>query len=80
MLKPELLLSAGTVEFFFAAMEGGADAIYLGLQDFNAQKRAENFSMEKIDQALYPSILPRSCFIQGCRLRFIIQQENSKMI
>lgn len=45
MFKPELLLPAGTVESFFAALEGGADAIYLGLQDFNARKRARNFSI-----------------------------------
>jgi putative protease len=29
-MKPELLLPAGNVESFFAAIEGGADAVYLG--------------------------------------------------
>lgn len=44
MFKPELLLPAGTLDSFFAAMEGGADAVYLGLKKFNARNRARNFS------------------------------------
>lgn len=48
MFKPELLLPAGTVESFYAALEGGADAIFLGLQDFNARKRARNFSIHQL--------------------------------
>ena len=44
MFKPELLLPAGSLETFFAAMEGGADAVYLGLKKFNARNRARNFS------------------------------------
>ena len=43
MSKPELLLPAGNIEAFFAALEGGADAIYLGLKQFNARGRAANF-------------------------------------
>jgi putative protease len=42
--KPELLLPAGSVEAFYAALQGGADAVYLGLKDFNARGRATNFS------------------------------------
>jgi putative protease len=42
--KPELLLPAGNTEAFFAAIEGGADAIYLGLHQFNARNRASNFT------------------------------------
>ena len=44
LFKPELLLPSGTIESFFAAMEGGADAVYLGLKKFNARNRARNFS------------------------------------
>lgn len=44
MLKPELLLPAGSLETFSAAIEGGADAVYLGLKKFNARSRAKNFS------------------------------------
>ena len=42
--RPELLLPAGNSEAFHAALAGGADAIYLGLRDFNARGRASNFS------------------------------------
>ncbi len=40
----ELLLPAGNPEAFFAAIEGGADSVYLGLRDFNARERADNFT------------------------------------
>lgn len=43
-MKPELLLPAGNPESFYAAIKGGADAVYLGLKDFNARNRAKNFS------------------------------------
>jgi len=42
--KPELLLPAGNTESFFAAMQAGADAVYLGLSQFNARARASNFN------------------------------------
>jgi putative protease len=44
MNKPELLLPAGNIEAFHAAVEGGADAVYLGLKNFNARERADNFT------------------------------------
>jgi len=44
MKKPELLLPAGNIEAFHAAVEGGADAVYLGLKNFNARERADNFT------------------------------------
>ncbi|MEA1872975.1 MAG: peptidase U32 family protein [Bacteroidota bacterium] len=46
--KPELLLPAGNVESFYAAIEGGADAIYLGTKLFNARERAANFSPQQL--------------------------------
>jgi putative protease len=42
--KPELLLPVGNIESFYAAINGGADAIYLGLKNFNARNRAMNFT------------------------------------
>jgi len=42
--KPELLLPVGNIESLYAAIEGKADAIYLGLKDFNARGRAANFT------------------------------------
>ncbi len=43
-MKPELLAPAGSIESFHAAIEAGADAVYLGLADFNARLRAKNFT------------------------------------
>lgn len=43
MHKPELLLPVGSIENYFAAVKGGANAIYLGLKNFNARGRAANF-------------------------------------
>lgn len=42
--KPELLLPVGNIESLYGAIEGGADAIYLGLKGFNARGRASNFT------------------------------------
>lgn len=41
--KPELLAPVGNIESFYAALNAGADAIFLGLPDFNARGRASNF-------------------------------------
>lgn len=51
--KPELLLPAGNRESFYAAMEAGADAIYLGLSSFNARRRASNFSENNLSAILH---------------------------
>lgn len=49
---PELLAPAGNWECAKAAVENGADAIYFGLEKFNARMRAENFT-----QADLPSLM-----------------------
>src|SRR5438876_8622633 len=41
---PELLAPAGDWECARAAVENGADAIYFGLEKFNARMRARNFT------------------------------------
>ncbi|MCG6979902.1 MAG: U32 family peptidase [Deltaproteobacteria bacterium] len=48
MNTPELLAPAGNMESFFAALENGADAIYLGYRQFNARAQAANFSLDDI--------------------------------
>ena len=53
MEKPELLLPVGNIESFFAAAEGGADAVYLGLRQFNARNRADNFTHDQFLALLY---------------------------
>ncbi len=52
---PELLLPAGNPEAFFAAIEGGADAIYLGLRKFNARGNAGNFAPNQLQALLKES-------------------------
>ena len=42
----ELLAPAGTMENFIAALESGADAIYLGGKGFNARAHAANIGIE----------------------------------
>src|SRR6478735_7435109 len=42
--RPELLSPAGDWECARAAVENGADAIYFGLEKFNARMRARNFT------------------------------------
>lgn len=45
---PEILAPAGGREQFFAALNAGADAVFLGLKAFNARARAENFTEEDL--------------------------------
>jgi putative protease len=44
LVLPELLAPAGDWECARAAVENGADAIYFGLEKFNARIRAQNFT------------------------------------
>src|SRR5579871_4078779 len=41
--RPEVLAPAGSADALRAAVRAGADAVYFGLQGFNARARAENF-------------------------------------
>ena len=42
--KGEILAPAGSFESLTAAVQNGADAVYLGTEDFNARVFAKNFS------------------------------------
>ena len=46
--KPELLAPAGSLESLHAAVSAGADAVYLGLDEFNARRNAANFTVETL--------------------------------
>ena len=48
----ELLAPAGTMENFIAALEAGADAIYLGGKGFNARAHAANFGIDELSEAI----------------------------
>lgn len=49
---PELLAPAGGEQAFYAALAGGADAIYLGGRSFNARAYADNFDTETLSRCL----------------------------
>ncbi|MCL2411209.1 MAG: U32 family peptidase [Treponema sp.] len=48
----ELLAPAGSPEALDAAVGEGADAVYLGLKDFNARQRSTNFTYGQFESAL----------------------------
>ena len=50
--KPELLAPAGGMEALVAAVENGADAVYLGARAFSARGYASNFSEEELEKAI----------------------------
>lgn len=44
----EILSPAGDEKSFFSAINNGANAIYLGLQNFNARNKAQNFNLDNL--------------------------------
>ena len=46
--KPELLAPAGDFPSLMAAINAGADAVYLGVQEFNLRARAKNFLLKDL--------------------------------
>ena len=49
---PELLAPAGSLDAFYAAINAGADAVYLGVSDFNARRFADNLNEETLKAAV----------------------------
>lgn len=62
MKKPEILAPAGDMDALVSAVANGADAVYLGLDVFNARIRAKNFTLENIDEAI------RLCHAHGVKV------------
>lgn len=58
----ELLAPAGSPESIIATVQNGADAVYLGLDGFNARRGAANFSEEEFKKAV------RYCHIRGAKV------------
>ena len=58
----ELLSPAGSPEAVVAAVQNGADAVYMGLGIFNARRGAKNFSDEEFEKAV------RYCRIRDCKV------------
>ena len=59
----ELLAPAGNLDAVIAAVQNGADAVYMGFGDgFNARRSADNFTRESFVKAV------RYCHIRGCKV------------
>ena len=52
MRKCEVLSPAGDLKSFYRAIESGADAIYMGLNKFNARMKAENVGLENLAEVV----------------------------
>ena len=51
-MKPELLAPAGNWDCARAAVANGANAVYFGLQQFNARQRADNFTDAQLPELM----------------------------
>lgn len=51
-MRPEVLAPAGDEECLRAAVRAGADAVYFGVQAFNARARAANFALGELPRVL----------------------------
>ena len=58
----ELLSPAGSPEAVVAAVQNGADAVYMGFGEHNARRSAKNFSDEDFETAV------RYCRVRGCKV------------
>ncbi len=52
MNKPELLIPAGSLENLYIAINYGADAIYIGGEQFGLRAKAKNFSIEQMKEGI----------------------------
>ncbi len=52
LFRPEVLSPAGDWECVRAAVENGADAVYFGLERFNARMRANNFTVADLPRLM----------------------------
>ena len=60
--RPEILAPVGGVEQLTAALRCGADAVYFGLQNFNARRNSDNFNGEGLRDTV------RRCHEHSCRV------------
>lgn len=58
----ELLSPAGSPEAVIAAVQSGADSVYLGCGDYNARRNAKNFGPAELENAI------EYCHIRGVRV------------
>ena len=58
----EVLSPAGSNDALVAAVQNGADAVYLGCGGFNARMNAKNFTPEQLRQAV------SYCHVRGVKV------------
>ena len=58
----EVLAPVGSQEMLVAAVRSGADAVYLGAENFNARRNAKNFSDSDLNESI------RYCHIRGVKV------------
>lgn len=62
--RVELLAPAGNYDSFLAAIQAGADAVYLGGEKFGARAFADNFSQEELCRAIqYAHVFDRKVYL-----------------
>ena len=69
----ELLSPAGSPEAVVAAVQKGADAIYMGFNAFNAHMGAKNFTDDEFETAV------RYCRVRGCKVYLTLNTLISDM-
>jgi len=62
----ELLSPAGSMESLRAAVQNGANAVYLGYGQFNARRNAKNFTVEELQEAI------TYCHVRGVQVHLTL--------
>lgn len=62
----ELLSPAGSVDALRAAVCNGADAVYLGVEGFNARRGAKNFRVDELPEVV------RYCHVRGVKVHLTL--------
>ena len=62
----ELLSPAGSMDSLRAAVQNGADAVYLGYGEFNARRNAKNFTVEELQEAI------SYCHVRGVQVHLTL--------
>ena len=62
----ELLSPAGSMDSLRAAVQNGANAVYLGCGPFNARQNAKNFSLDELPDAV------RYCHVRGVKVHLTL--------
>ena len=62
----ELLAPAGSMEALKAAVQNGADAVYLGCGSYNARQSAKNFTIQTLSEAV------KYCHVRGVQVHLTL--------